>query len=94
MTDSRVTETPHVRPSEVVAQLSISLDGIEVGTFWTRDVKGFEHKVPVKTVLWQGSTLIVKLDNGQEFEAEFKVSSATMRAERDNAEAYAENREV
>ena len=79
----------HVRPAEVAAQLAVDLTKgvISVRTFHSRDDKGFSLKVPVVDAMWTTAdvappTVVVVLDNGQEFEMEVRYSSPEMRAAR------------
>lgn len=78
----------HVRPSEVVAQLAISIpDEIMVRTFHSHDEQGLGYRVEVEEIMWttadvSAPTLVVRLTNGQEFELEARYSSHELRTAR------------
>ena len=64
----------------------VRLEGIEVRTFWSKDDEGFANRVAVKDVMWDASddhkSLIVILENGEEFEFVAMRSSSSLRASR------------
>jgi hypothetical protein len=90
MTDTDGTFKVHVRASELVAQLAISLptDGsLKVMTFHSHGADGFSNRVSVKDTAWttadvSAPTLVIKLANGQEFELECRHSSHELRTAR------------
>ena len=79
----------HVRDGEITASLSVALNKLaeagklDVSTFWSKDDHGFANHVAVTEVMWDASdghkSLIVLLENGEEFEFVARRSSKALR---------------
>jgi hypothetical protein len=86
------TNQPHIRTSEMAATLAVDISkavhGETSATPWTctswhaTDDRGFGVKAAITDAAWtsgERSTVVITLDNGQEFELEVRPSSPELR---------------